>query len=163
MTAGRARITDLIDADAGSPRYCGHSIGRVLAVDRDGETQYLHVQRIERSGESVYGVGTVVSGAQAVKLQTCWDIRWGFRCAPQPAVGTAEHRAGAGDSTRHRSRRFADIDAAASAIVSTGYRELAKSCHPDTGGDHQTMSLLTQAKSQLSKILALALAKGNAV
>lgn len=148
MTAGRVRITDLIDADAGSPRYCGHSIGR--AIEAAG--RWVRVDRIERSGDHVYGVGVCVSADAAAKLQQKWDIRWGLRIAPNPpAVPPApkpDRRAGPS--------KFADIDAAAAAIVSAGYRELAKRCHPDLGGDHNSMSLLTQAKTQLVKILEIA-------
>lgn len=155
MTASRIRITDLIDADAGSPRYCGHSIGRVIKIPPpiDGGTRHhLRIDRIERCGENVYGIGTLVSAAQAEKLQTRWDIRWGFRCAPQPKPDTPAYRAGGSG----RTTRFSDVDSAAAAIVNTGYRELAKRNHPDVGGSSATMTLLSQAKTQLSQILDLA-------
>ena len=149
MTPGRARITDLIDADPCSPRYCGHSIGRVIALDRNGSPSWLHVQRVERVGESVYGVGVFVAADKAVAIQTRWDVRWGNRCAPPPpSVPKAD--------TPPKSARFGDVDGAAAAIVSAGYRELAKRHHPDAGGDHRSMSLLTQAKSQLQQILKMA-------
>jgi hypothetical protein len=154
MTAARVRITDLIDADAGSPRYCGHSIGRVIQTERDGSPVWVKVDRIERSGPNVYGCGPVIGAAQAEKLQTRWDIRWGLRVAPAVPVAAAIPTGPA------RLAKFSDIDGAAAAIVAAGYRELAKRHHPDAGGSHAAMSLLTQAKQQLVKILDLA--KGNA-
>ena len=151
MTAGRVRITDLIDADASSPRYCGHSIGRVLEVPVDAGSRWVRIDRVERSGDRVYGIGVCVTAAQAVTLQTKWDVRWGVRCAPNtpPPADTRP-------SGPVRAGKFADVDGAAAAIVSLGYRELAKRNHPDAGGDHQTMSLLTQAHKQLRQILDLA-------
>ena len=150
---GRARIMDLVDADAGSPRYCGHSIGRVIQVELADGPGWLRIDRIERSGAAVWGVGEFVPASQAVKIQTKWDIRWGLRCAPV-AAPAPDRPPSAG------LMKFADVDGAAAAIVNTGYRELAKRHHPDTGGSHQSMSLLTQAKSQLSKILELAKGSG---
>jgi hypothetical protein len=154
---GRVRIIDLVSADASSPHYCGHSIGRVLTVEQNGGAQYLHVRRIERSGDHVYGLGEFVSPSEAVKLQTKWDVRWGFLCAPNPAPAKPVP-VGPG-----RTARFIDIDGAAAAIVAAGYREMAKRHHPDAGGSHNAMSLLTQAKSQLTKILGMcAEEKGSA-
>ena len=156
MPAGRARITDLIDADASSPRYCGHSIGRVIAVEWPSGARYIHVQRVERSGDHVYGVGAEVSKSKAEALQMRWDVRWGLRVAPPlPSIPAAPK-----PDRPAPTRRFSDVDGAAAAIVAAGYRELAKRHHPDAGGDHMTMSLLTQAKRQLSQILDLA--KGGA-
>jgi len=147
---GTVRIYDLIDADASSSRYCGHSIGRAIEIDRG----WLHVRRIERSGGAVYGVGQIVSQIQAVKLQQKWDIRWGLRVAPTaPAPDKAPGPV--------RLAKFGDVDAAAAAIVSAGYQVLAKRHHPDVGGTHAAMSLLTQAKTQLAKILDLA--KGSSL
>lgn len=152
MTVGRARITDLIDADASSPRYCGHSIGRVLQIAESDGTRWLRVDRVERSGDRVYGVGVCVSAAQAEKIQTKWDIRWGLRSAPNQPPPAPDRR----PSGPLRVGKFADVDGAASAIVSAGYRELSKRFHPDAGGDHNTMSLLTQAHKQLKQILDMA-------
>lgn len=49
-----------------------------------------------------------------------------------------------------------DIDSAAAAIVTAGYRELAKRYHPDAGGSAEVMALLNTAKRQLVEILAAA-------
>jgi hypothetical protein len=149
MTAGRVRITDLIDADAGSARYCGHSIGRVIGVEQDGTIRHVRVDRIERSGDRVYGIGPVIGAAQAEKIQTRWDIRWGLRCAPVAPPPKPDSP----PSARAVSTRFSDIDGAAAAIVSAGYRELARRCHPDTGGSHETMA--DAADPGRSKITAL--------
>jgi hypothetical protein len=150
VTAARVRITDLIDADAASPRYCGHSIGRVIETQRDGAAAYIHVRRVERIGNDVWGVGVVINQhSSAAKLQMLWDVRWGLRIAPPPPAPDKPGRLAS-------MKRFADVDGAAAAIVAAGYRELSKRHHPDVGGDHMAMSLLTQAKTQLVKILALA-------
>jgi hypothetical protein len=148
MSAGTVLITDLIDADATSPRYCGFSIGRAIEIERG----WLHVRRIERSGNRVYGVGDFVSPTQAARIQAKWDIRWGLMRAPNAPPPSLD-KAPAGPT---RLAKFDDVDSAAAAIVAAGYRELAKRHHPDAGGTHMAMSLLTQAKSQLQKILELA-------
>lgn len=57
---------------------------------------------------------------------------------------------GAGDE------RITDIDSAAAAIVSAGYRALSKIHHPDAGGSAATMALLSQARRQLVELLKLA-------
>lgn len=46
-----------------------------------------------------------------------------------------------------------DVDSAALAIVTAGYRDLVKKYHPDRGGSHEIMGLLSVAKKQLSEIL----------
>ena len=148
MSAGTVRIYDLIDADASSLRYCGHSIGRVIEIERG----WLHVKRIERSGGLVYGVGEIVSQTQGARIQAKWDVRWGLRCAPNAPPREPDKM----PSGPIRVGKFSDVDGAAAAIVSAGYRELAKRFHPDAGGDHNTMSLLTQAHKQLKQILDLA-------
>ena len=150
--AARVRITDLIDADASSPRYCGHSIGRVLAVQRDGQTLHVKILRVERSRQDVWGVGTVIGPGAAANLQARWDVRWGLRCAPNAPTPEPDKI----PSGPIRVGKFSDVDGAAAAIVSAGYRELAKRFHPDAGGDHNTMSLLTQAHKQLKQILDMA-------
>lgn len=57
---------------------------------------------------------------------------------------------GAGDA------KITDIDSAAQAIISAGFRELSKVHHPDAGGPAETMVLLNQAKAQLREMLKLA-------
>ena len=151
MIPGRERITDLIDADPSSARYCGYSIGRVMQIERDGAVSWLLVRRIERSGDRVYGVGEFVGADKAVRLQTQWDVRWGLQHAPNPPAKPDRP-----PSARPVKADWSDVDGAAAAIVAAGYRELARRCHPDVGGSHATMSLLTQAKRQLSQILDLA-------
>jgi hypothetical protein len=54
--------------------------------------------------------------------------------------------------------KIADIDSAAAAIVSAGFRALSKTHHPDAGGSAETMALLSAARAQLREMLALALA-----
>jgi hypothetical protein len=49
-----------------------------------------------------------------------------------------------------------DLDSAAAAIVTAGFRALSKIHHPDAGGAAQTMALLTQARGQLRDMLKLA-------
>lgn len=39
------------------------------------------------------------------------------------------------------------------AIVAAGYRSLSKSCHPDAGGSHEAMLMLTQAREMLDEML----------
>lgn len=50
---------------------------------------------------------------------------------------------------------FADVDSAARAIVREGFRTLAMKHHPDKGGTHATMAMLTETKHQLMKMLDL--------
>ena len=156
MILGRVRITDLIDRDASSPRYCGHSIGRVIEAPSASGTQHVRVDRIERMGDTVYGIGPILDPAKAVVTQAKWDTRWGIRCAPVKIEPERKTKIPAMPTGGVRRTPIADIDAAAAAIVAEGYRALAKVHHPDAGGNHQAMALLSQAKQQLTQILQLA-------
>jgi len=50
---------------------------------------------------------------------------------------------------------FPDVDSAARAIVKEGFRQLAMKHHPDKGGTHATMAVLTETKHQLMQMLDL--------
>jgi hypothetical protein len=46
-----------------------------------------------------------------------------------------------------------DVNSAAMAIINTGYRALARSYHPDLGGDENTMKILNQTKKELIDLI----------
>lgn len=46
-----------------------------------------------------------------------------------------------------------NVDSAAIAILNTGYRALARSYHPDLGGDIEVMKLLNQSKKELIDLI----------
>jgi hypothetical protein len=48
------------------------------------------------------------------------------------------------------------LDEAAAAIIAAGFRALAKTHHPDAGGSHAAMALLSEARKQLTDLMKLA-------
>jgi hypothetical protein len=83
-------------------------------------------------------------------LITLDDLREPLRSAVQDEyVSRFENRSGDG---RHSVRRLPDeVQRVASELIDAGYRGLAKKFHPDAGGSHDAMILLSEAREWLSQ------------
>jgi len=51
--------------------------------------------------------------------------------------------------------KFPDVDSAARAMLDAGFKALARTHHPDVGGDVTTMSLLSETRKQIREMLDL--------